>query len=247
MKKLTALLLTFSLLLILAACGKDVPETMPALSAPMETAQTAPAETEAVPAETAASSESTISGGKSLVVYFTYGENAELSESVDASSSASIQRWGSELTGNTGLVAHMIQDATGADIFSIRTAEKYPSTYDATIDQGQAENRANARPVLEGHIENLDDYDTIFLGFPNWWYDMPMAMYSFLEEYDLGGKTIAPFVTSGGSGFSGSIETIRSLEPGATVLEELSIGASSAAGAQEQVNTWLAELGVGLG
>lgn len=182
------------------------------------------------------------SGNGVLVAYFTYGENAELPDGVDASSSASIQMWDGEVTGNTGLIAHMIGEAAGAELFSIRTVEPYPPTYDATIEQGQSENTANARPELATHIENFDSYQTVFVGFPNWWYDMPMAMYSFFEEYDFAGKTIIPFCTSGGSGFSGSINTIRELEPEAEVLDGLSIGGSSAAGAQEQVEQWLGSL-----
>lgn len=189
-----------------------------------------------------ASGEHAESGNGVLVAYFTYGENAELPDGVDASSSASIQLWNGEVTGNTGLIAHMIGDAAGAELFSIQTVEPYPPTYDATIEQGQAENTANARPELAAHIENFDSYQTIFVGFPNWWYDMPMAMYSFFEEYDFAGKTIIPFCTSGGSGFSGSINTIRELEPEAEVLDGLSIGGSSAAGAQAQVDQWLGSL-----
>lgn len=179
---------------------------------------------------------------RSLVAYFSYGENAELPEGVDASSSASIQFWNGETTGNTGLIAHMIEDYTGADIFSIQTVVPYPDTYDATIEQGQAENNAGARPELANSIENLEDYDTIFLGFPNWWYNMPMAMYSFLDEYDLSGKTVVVFCTSGGSGFSSSVNTIREMEPGAEVVEGISIGASDASGAQQQVEQWLSGL-----
>lgn len=178
-----------------------------------------------------------------LVAYFSYAENAELPEGIDASSTASIQVWNDGLTGNTGVVASMIAEAAGADLFSIQTVEKYPDTYDATIDQGQAERNANARPELASHVENLDSYDVIFLGFPNWWADMPMAVYSFLDEADLSGKTIVPFVTSGGSGFSNTISTIESMESGATVEEGLSISGSSATNAQEQVNEWLSELG----
>ena len=82
----------------------------------------------------------------------------------------------------------------------------------------------------------------IFLGFPNWWGDMPMAVYTFLEETDLSGKTIIPFVTSGGSGFSGTIEAIEELQPEASVIEGLSISGSQAAQAQEQVEQWLDEV-----
>ena len=179
-----------------------------------------------------------------LVAYFSYAENAALPDDVDASASASIQPWNGALTGNTGVVADMIAQATGADLFSIRTVEQYPDTYDATIDQGQQEQSDGARPELATHLENLDSYDTIFLGFPNWWGDMPMAVYTFLDEVDLSGKTVIPFVTSGGSGFSNPISTIQQMEPQATVQEGLSIGASSATGAQQQVESWLSELGL---
>lgn len=196
--------------------------------------------------EGTAEAESSEAGAQSslLVAYFSYAENAALPDDVDASASASIQPWNGALTGNTGVVADMIAQATGADLFSIRTVEQYPDTYDATIDQGQQEQSDGARPELATHLENLDSYDTIFLGFPNWWGDMPMAVYTFLDEVDLSGKTVIPFVTSGGSGFSNTISTIQEMEPQATVQEGLSIGASSATGAQQQVESWLSELGL---
>lgn len=196
--------------------------------------------------EGTAEAESSEAGAQSslLVAYFSYAENAALPDDVDASASASIQPWNGALTGNTGVVADMIAQATGADLFSIRTVEQYPDTYDATIDQGQQEQSDGARPELATHLENLDSYDTIFLGFPNWWGDMPMAVYTFLDEVDLSGKTVILFVTSGGSGFSNTISTIQQMEPQATVQEGLSIGASSATGAQQQVESWLSELGL---
>ena len=178
-----------------------------------------------------------------LVAYFSYAENADLPEGVDASATASIQMWNDDLTGNTGVVANMIAETAGADLFSIQTVEKYPDTYYATIDQGQEERNADARPELASLPENLDQYDVIFLGFPNWWGDMPMALYSFLDEVDLTGKTIVPFVTSGGSGFSNTISTIESMESGATVQDGLSISGSSATEAQDQVSEWLSGLG----
>lgn len=180
---------------------------------------------------------------KALVAYFTYAENANLSEGVDTSSSASIQVWNDEVTGNAGVLAHMISEYTSADLFSIQTVEKYPSTYDETVNQGQTENEENARPELSTHIENLDEYDTIFIGFPNWWYDMPMAMYTFFEEYDFSGKTIIPFSTSGGSGFSSTIDTMRELEPNATVEDGITIGASSVMDAKGDIEEWLQSFG----
>ena len=196
--------------------------------------------------EGTAEAESSEAGAQSslLVAYFSYAEHAALPDDVDASASARIQPWNGALTGNTGVVADMIAQATGADLFSIRTVEQYPNTDDATLDQGQQEQSDGARPELATHLENLDSYDTIFLGFPNWWGDMPMAVYTFLDEVDLSGKTVIPFVTSGGSGFSNTISTIQQMEPQATVQEGLSIGASSATGAQQQVESWLSELGL---
>lgn len=178
-----------------------------------------------------------------LIAYFTYGENAGLSNDAEVSSSASIQNWNGEVTGNAGILAHMIADVIEADLFSIRTVDLYPSTYDETVDQGRSENDAGARPVLSTHIENLDQYDTIFVGFPNWWYDLPMAMYTFFEEYDFSGKTIIVFSTSGGSGFSGTLQTIAELEPNATILEGLTVNSSQINEAQNDVHEWLVSLG----
>lgn len=120
-----------------------------------------------------------------------------------------------ELYGNTQYIATLIQQQTDGELFLIQTEERYPADYDETDRQGQQENRDRVRPALASHVENMDEYDVIFLGFPNWYYDMPMAVYSFLEEYDLAGKTIVPFVTSGGSGFSNSIAEIQNIQPDA--------------------------------
>lgn len=149
-----------------------------------------------------------------------------------------------EVTGNTGVMAHMIAEASGGELFSIRTVEPYPDSYDDTIDVGQSEKNNGIRPELSTHIENLDQYDTVFVGFPNWWYGMPMVMYSFFDEYDFSGKTLIPFCTSGGSAFSDAIEEIKNMEPDADVLDGLHIGGSSVTGAESRVNEWVAELGL---
>ena len=252
MKKWTALLLAALLTISLTACGSETEgsseeKSVPSASQPPETEEpvSEPVETETPGSESAASEAPMEENPDTnlLVAYFSYAENAELPDGVDASSTASIQVWNDEITGNTGVVAAMIADATGADLFSIETVEKYPDTYDETVDQGQEERNVGARPELASHVENLDSYDVIFLGFPNWWGDMPMAVYSFLDEVDLSGKTIVPFVTSGGSGFSDTISTIERMESGASVQEGLSVSGSSAAGAQDQVTEWLDDLG----
>lgn len=252
MKKPLSFLLALALCCTLAACGggqgtagSGTPSA-PGTSQPDEPpGGTRPPETPepSSPADTPESSEpEEVAGNGILIVYFTYGENAPLADGVDAATSASIQYRGDTLTGNTGLVAGMIADATGGDLFSILTTEQYPDNYNDTIDVGQTEKNANARPELASQIDSLDSYDTVFLGFPNWWGDMPMAVYSFLDEYDLGGKTIAPFVTSGGSGFSGAIRAIENAEPDAAVLEGLSIRDSRSPQAEDDVTDWLAGL-----
>lgn len=242
MKRRIALLLTVLMTFSITACGNETEVSSESESVPSETSSEQVDEvSDATVSDEAVSDEA--DGSNMLVAYFSYAENAALPDGVDASSTASIQAWNGETTGNTGVVAAMIAEATGADLFSIQTVEQYPDSYDATIDQGQEERNANARPELATHVENLDDYDVIFLGFPNWWGDMPMAMYSFLDEVDLSGKTIVPFVTSGGSGFSNTISTIESMESGATVQEGLSISGSSAVNAQDQVTEWLNGLG----
>lgn len=259
MKKSLSLIFSLLLCFALAACGGDrseanggdAPQTPPVSQpdGPSDSIQTqqpsrAP---ETLPAEDGSKSDTPEEPGEGngvLIVYFTYGENAPLADGVDASTSASIQYRGDELTGNTGLVADLIAEATGGDLFSILTTEQYPDSYDATIDVGQEERSANARPELASQLENLDSYDIVFLGFPNWWGDMPMAVYSFLDEYDLSGKTIAPFVTSGGSGFSNTISAIENAEPDATVLEGLSLRDSRSTQAEDEVSDWLARLGL---
>ena len=112
------------------------------------------------------------------------------------------------------------------------------------LDIAQEEQANGARPAIAETVENFEQYDTVYFGFPNWWGDMPMILYTFLDEYDFSGKTIAPFVTSGGSGFSGSIGTIESMEPEATVTEGLSLGSSQAAEPADAVTEWLAANGL---
>lgn len=179
---------------------------------------------------------------KPLVVYFSYYENADLPNDVDASASASIQLWNGKRTGNTGVIANMIKDKTNGDIFPIVVAEKYPESYNETVNREKKEKTNNLRPRLLTHIENFNDYDTFFIGYPSWWSDMPMALYTFFGEYDFSGKTIIPFVTSGGSGFSNTVNTIKSLEPNAKVLEGISISGRRVQGAERDIENWLKNL-----
>lgn len=226
------------MILILAAlllCGCSTP----AASQGTPTPETTP---EITPETTPEPSEEVMKGQKALVLYFSRVGNMALNGNVDVSSSASIQQYQDQIVGNTGVVAMMIQEITGAELMVLETAEQYPVSYDETLDVGRQERDEAARPELALALDNFDEYDTIYMGFPVWWYDMPMAIYSFLESYDLSGKTIVPFATSGGSGFSES--DIAELQPNAEVLEGLVVGANSITNAKEQVNTWLTDLGL---
>ena len=98
-------------------------------------------------------------------------------------------------------VAYVIQENTGADIFRIEPETPYPTDHDTLVDLAAQEQEDNARPAIKGNIEDLGQYDTVFVGFPNWWGDMPMILYSFFDAYDFSGKTVIPFNTHGGSVF----------------------------------------------
>ncbi len=132
----------------------------------------------------------------------------------------------------------------GGDLFSIRTSVVYPADGGELIDYAAQEQEENARPELTTHIENLDGYDTIFIGYPNWWAGLPMAVYSFFDEYDFSGKTIIPFNVHNGSRFSRTIQTIQELEPDATVVEDgFTVSEQTVAEAAEDVAAWLEGLG----
>lgn len=177
--------------------------------------------------------------GKILIAYFAVAENSE----VDAVSSASVAPGGEDDRGLVRVLAEDIQEVTGGDLFSIQTSVDYPSDISALIDYANTEQAENVRPELTSHIDNLEEYDTIFVGYPNWWYDMPMVMYSFFEKYDFSGKTIIPFNSHNGSRFSSTIQTIQDLEPDAIVVENgFTVQQDGVLDASADVADWLAEL-----
>lgn len=145
--------------------------------------------------------------------------------------------------GNTAVVAQMIQEKTGADIFEIQTVKAYPEDYHETTDVAREELRTNARPEIVGAVENIDRYDTIILGYPNWWGTMPMAVFTFLEKYDLSGKTILPLCTHEGSGMGRSVRDLKKILPNATVKKGLPIKGTRVykkdAGLSKEVEAWL--------
>lgn len=144
-------------------------------------------------------------------------------------------------SGNTEKVAKFIQEKVNGDLVKLETVKTYKSDYNGLLDEAQNEQKQNARPELKTKI-NIDDYDVIFLGYPNWWGDMPMPIYTFLEEYNLSGKTIAPFITHGGSGLSGTPNKIKKEQPNATVTEGLAVSGSSAGSSKSSVQSWLSKI-----
>lgn len=145
------------------------------------------------------------------------------------------------MSGNTETVANFIHDEVGGDIVKLETVKNYPSDYNDLVDYAQEEQRKNERPELKTKI-NVDDYDVIFLGYPNWWGDMPMPIYTFLDEYDLSGKVIAPFITHGGSGLSGTPSNIQDEEKNATVTEGLAVSGPNAKNSKGTVENWLSKI-----
>lgn len=188
--------------------------------------------------EAASSTDSNI-----LIAYFSLPEDID-TEGIDADAGASVVVDDGEVKENVQYMAEIIQETIGGDLFRIQTEEAYPGDHDPLVDQAAQEQDEQARPALSAHIENLDQYDTILLGYPNWWADLPQPLYTFLEEYDLSGKTIIPFNSHNGSRFSNTIETIQELQPNATVIEDgFTINERDVPEAAEDVAQWLQGLG----
>lgn len=177
-----------------------------------------------------------------LIAYFTVPEDID-TNGIDADSGASVVVKDEEVLGNMEYMALTIQDAIGGDLFRIETKEAYPLDHEPLVDQAAEEQDENARPELAAHIENPEQYDTILLGYPNWWGDMPQPLFTFLEEYDFSGKTIIPFNSHGGSGFSNTIEEIKELQPDANISDEgLSISRDKVADSVQDVTDWAKSL-----
>ena len=140
--------------------------------------------------------------------------------------------------GNTEQVAEFIQEAVGGDLFEVRTVREYNKDYYVCIEEAKQELHAQARPELEEYLESVDKYDTIFVGYPNWWGTCPMAVFSLLERLDLSGKKIVPFCTNEGSGMGSSERDLKKICTGATIAKGLSIHGAEAAQSAAQVAAW---------
>ncbi|MGM9682818.1 MAG: flavodoxin [Eubacteriales bacterium] len=143
--------------------------------------------------------------------------------------------------GNTEVAAGMIRELTAADLFKIEQLKPYSGDYNECIAQAEADQRQNVRPELKKRLETIDEYDVIYLGYPNYWSTMPMAVFTFLEQYDFRGKTIRPFCTHEGSGLGSSIRDIKKLCPAATVKKGLAIHGGSVSRAKKEIEKWIME------
>ena len=219
MKKIISLFMALTMVLSLAACSTN---QSPSESTPEES-RSQTNESTPTPSNT---------NGKNLVVYFSMPDNVDDSTVVIDG----------ETLGNTQYMAYVIQETVGADIFRIEPETPYPTDHDELVDLASEEQSNNARPAIKNTIENFDTYENIFVGYPNWWGDMPMILYSFFDKYDFSGKTIIPFNTHGGSGFSGTISTIKELEPNADVLDGKSISRNDIQDAEQEIVDWVNSL-----
>ena len=235
MKKGFALLLAAALML--SGCGNSSAST--GAPAPAETVQetvkeeqTEAVSTEAVSAESA--EDGTENSSDSLVLYFSRTGEQYVVGVIDK--------------GNTAIVAEMIAEQTGADLFEVLPADDhYPMTYDELTEVAKQEQNENARPAYSGELPDLSGYSTIFIGAPVWWGDWPMIMYTVFENNDFSGKTLIPFSTHEGSGLSGFDKKLQDACPDATVGKGLAVQGNDAQNNQESVKetvgSWLAEIG----
>lgn len=177
---------------------------------------------------------------RTLVVYFSVPEISSSNTTLDAVAGASITVSGSRNMGNIQYVASIIRKNRNADSFRIQPAQVYPTDHATLVSQASREQEQNARPQIRNTLKNLDNYDTIFIGYPIWWSDMPQIMYTFFDTYDFSGKTIVPFTVHGGSGLAGTVSRIQRLEPDAEVsADALSISRENAQNSESRVLTWL--------
>ena len=187
----------------------------------------------------AEAAESSAPVSNALAVYFSRVGNTDFPADVDADSSASIRVDENGLMGNAGQIAAWIAEEAGCETMEILTEDAYPVNYDETVNQAKQEQNEGFRPMLKADEKAVEDYDTIYLVFPNWWGDLPMPVFSFLDSHDLSGKTVNVFVTHEGSRFSGTVETIRELEPGAEVLEGLAVQGASVTDEEQNIRQWV--------
>lgn len=182
------------------------------------------------------------SNAKILIAYFTWADNTHVidpsSVDVDATTSASVL-----VPGNTAKLASWIQEKVGGDLFSIKVKEQYSSNYDECLDRAAHEKDNEIYPELIERVPNIEQYDIVFLGFPNWWYSCPMAILTFIQENNLENKTIVPFCAHGTGGLAASIRDIqRALPESCNVLKPFGVYRPDVNSAQPAINDWIDSL-----
>lgn len=252
MKKILSPLLALALAIVFAACQAAPNSSVLSSPAPSESSQLSSAvgksaassqleESSAAPAESSALENSPEAVESSvLIAYFSWAENAVLEEGVDAMTSPSVSD-----PGNVQQLAGWIQEETGGELFSIQVTDPYSSDWDACLERANEERGQNARPALvEPQVENLEQYDRVFLGYPNWWYGVPMALLTFLEENDLSGKDVYLFCSHGTGGLARSVEIITEVAPEANISDNIfDCYEEDAPASQGDIQAWVGELG----
>lgn len=194
--------------------------------------------------QTVFASEDSSAQSRTLIIYFSQPEEMK-PDAVDGFSGASVLQKNTPETGSTQFVAQLIQKQTHGDLFRIETATPYPRQHDALLRVAEKEQQTNARPSLKTSIPDLSDYDTIYVGYPIWWYTMPMVIYSLFEQNDFAGKTVIPFTTHGGSRLADSLRQIVRMQPQARlVTRALSISRNDVSGPDvpAQVEQWVKQV-----
>ena len=260
MKKKISLLLAAALAVSMTACGtagqtetsagnrETVQQAVESTEQEQTSPETESTEQKQVTSETetaAETSEKTAVGSRVLIAYFSRWGNTEYPADVDATTSASIVIDKEQQYGTTEYVARMIQEQTGGEIHLIETAEPYSADFQEVVDDNHAEMDQDALPELKDSALDMSAYDTVFIGYPIWATDAPRAVFSFLAEYDLSGKTVIPFCTHDGYGAGSSFGNLAAEIPdAAAVLDGLAVEASDVPAAKETVAQWLEEIGL---
>ena len=242
MRRWMAAALAALMVLSLAACAGNQQEEQSASAEATEQSQSASVQEEEEPASTEQQPEEPSNAQESgvLVAYFSWADNAVIDGEVDAVASPSVTA-----PGNVQQLAQWVSERTGGDLFSIQVTEPYSSDWDACLERANQDRAEDARPELTASVEQLERYDTVFLGYPNWWYGVPMALLSFLEENDLSDKQVYLFCSHGTGGLASSVEQIDEALPDSTALSEniFDVYEEDAASSQQDILAWLEELG----
>ena len=251
MKKLTVMILSATLVFSLDACSSEkedanqTTQTETSSNKVEESEKSVENKSSQTVDKVSENQESVSDEGSILIAYFSVPEDVD-TDGADAIAGASIVVKDGEKLGNVQYIAQTIQETIGGDLFRIETVQEYPLDHETLVNQASDEQAADARPELASHIENPEQYDTIILGYPNWWGNMPQPLYTFLEEYDFSGKTIIPFCPHGGSGFSRTESTIQKMQPNATVsTNSYKVSREDVVDSAEDVIAWAKSLGLG--